>query len=812
LWAGTDGGGLNRYDEETDSWQRSKHQASNEHSLGSDVVISIAEDQDGNLWIGNYTGGLHFLDRHVSGFSHVGMRPDGLGLIHDSVLSFLEDTDGVLWVGTEGGLSRFDHLEGSAVHYRHDPHDPSSLSANAVLALERDSRGRLWVGTYFGGLNLLDERNGRFEHFQHAADDPDTLSGSNVWAVHEDSRGLLWVGTMNGLNRFDEENGVFVRYLPDLTNATALRHGITWRIHEDSQQRLWFCTQSGLSLYDRENDAFTHFVDLPHLSVATAFDDSQGRLWVGTRGGGLSRLDLQTGKIETFRTKDGLPSDVVVGILEDARGRLWLSTNSGISRFDPETRTFQSYDAGDGLRGSQFNRNAYLKTARGELLFGGLHGFNHFFPDQIQDNPHIPPVHLTEFKVFNTPARVGPDAPLAVPITQADQITLTYDQSVFSFGFAALGYRNPAKNRYAYRLVGFDRDWVQSGDRRTATYTNLDPGSYVFQVKASNDSGVWNDEGTSIRLTITPPFWRTRWFEALAALSLLTALVGLYRARTGYIRSRNRALQREIAQRRRAEEDREQLLTQMERSNTQLEVSNTELEARNTELERFAHAITHDLRSPLVTIRGFLGFLEMDTLAGDTNRVKQDIQRISTATERLRELFEELVELSKVGRLANPLPRVDIGELAREALALVQGEVRDSGVRVAIADDLPTVRADHVRLREVLQNLLENAVKFMGDQADPLIEIGATCTEGEVVCYVRDNGVGIDPRFHEQIFEMFDRLDADTPGTGIGLTLVKRIVEVHGGRIWVESEGEGRGAAFYFSLPQRNANGAPGDV
>jgi len=574
--------------------------------------------------------------------------------------------------------------------------------------------------------------------------------------VYQDARGNLWVGTGSGLNRLDPESGRFTRFRHDEQDAASLSSD----------------------------------------DVLSILQDRTGTLWLGTHGGGLNRLvpDSRTGSAAAsfrfFTTDDGLPSNVIYGILEDGQGRLWLSTNRGLSHFNPRTESFRNYDVRDGLQSNEFNSGAYCKNRRGEMFFGGINGLNAFFPDQIEDNPYVPPVVLTSFKKFNE------EVPLATDLATLSTLTLRHDESIISFEFAALSYTTPEKNQYAYRLVGFRDLWTELGTKRDVTFTNLNPGAYTLHVKGSNNDGIWNEAGLELKLIVEPPFWRTWWFTALAVIAGAGLLVGSYLARTRSMRKHNQALQAEIAERRRAEKERERLIAE-------LEANYRELEARNAEMERFTYTVSHDLKTPLVTIKGFVGMLRRDVTAGDAERVDADLEWINNAADTMHMVLQDLLTLSRMGRQMNPPETVALTELAEQARAQISTRIAERGIAVVIDRAMPKVSGDRMRLLEVYRNLIDNAVKFMGDQEAPCVEIGARPDdETETLCWVRDNGAGIDPRYHEKVFGLFERLDQQIEGTGVGLALVKRIVEVHGGRSWVESEGTGRGSTIYFTLPR----------
>jgi len=510
-----------------------RHDRSDPYSLSCDSVRSIYEDRSGVLWIGTLAGGLNKHNRTADQFTLYQHNPNLPNSLNDNVVwSIQEDRSGLLWVGTfSGGLNKLDRDSGTFTAYQHDPADPTSLSSNDVRAIYQDHLGILWVGTDYEGLNRFDPQTETFTHYRHDPHDPGSLSDNDVFVIYGDRLGNLWIGTWNGgLNRLDRATGTFARYQHDAGDPFSLSHNCVRAIYEDREGVLWVGTRGGISLWDGVNNRFTHYKhdpDNPHSlsddKVSSFYEDQTGVLWIGTYGGGLNRFDRATQTFTHYTEKDGLANDTVYGILADAEGSLWLSTNRGLSRFDPRTETFRNYDVSDGLQSNEFNAGAFFQSNSGEMFFGGIQGFNAFFPDHIKENPYPPPLVITSFAKFNRVERTD--------LIPGEHIQLSYKDNFISFEFAALDYTSPEKNQYAYRLEGFDEDWVIAGTRRYASYTNLRGGDYVFRVKGSNSDGVWNEDGIAIHITVTPPSWETWWFRGIILFVLLASVIGGYRLR-----------------------------------------------------------------------------------------------------------------------------------------------------------------------------------------------------------------------------------------------------------------------------------------
>ena len=535
FWVATNTG-LDLMDRARGTFAHFVHEANDPFSLSSNILNyeALCEDTSGALWIGTRSTGVDRLVREAPRFTaYRNNSEDGKSLGNNAVYGLGIGSGGELWIGTETSLDRFDGKTFS--HYY--PNDPSSLSPGPQRMVAVDARGVVWTASYGGGLDRLDGH--RFTHFRHDPKNPDSLADDAISSLVPDPKKGLWIGVhARGLAYFDGQH--FTHFTPEPKNPVGLPTQLVTPVLFDHSGILWIATNDmGLVRFDTNSRKFTTYLLNPAQPGSQAVNWTQDvysdgtDLWVAASTG-LFRFDPKTGRFTRHYTeRDGLPNNSVVGILGDARGNLWLSTVKGLSKFDPKAETFRNYDQFDGLQGDQFTILSRAKTPAGRLFFGGTNGLSAFYPDELPDNPAPPPVALTDFELFNKPVKIGAkDSPLRQAIGVASSITLRYDQSVFRFQFAALDFTAPQKNQYAYELDGFDRDWQYTdAARRFATYTNLDPGDYTFRVKASNNDGVWNEQGVALRIRILPPWWSTVWFRALYAATFLALLWGLYQLR-----------------------------------------------------------------------------------------------------------------------------------------------------------------------------------------------------------------------------------------------------------------------------------------
>lgn len=537
LWVGTGDAGLNLLDTRTGLVARYHHDPTLPRTLNNDIICSLYADSAGALWIGTGAGGVNRYDPLKNRFPHYrDNQNDQDDLAGNDVWALLEDRTGILWIGTYGdGLNRFDRTRGQFTRFVHNPNDRRSLSHNNVLSLCQDRDGILWIGTEGGGLNRFDPASGECIHYRHDARDPASLAQDEVTVLLEDRRGYLWIGTNgSGLDRLDRATGRVVHYPPVSSDTAALPAGSILALLEDHRGMLWIgMYEGGLARLDPLKGTITRFQgpeasqspSLNNNTVLALYEDSSHVLWIGTYGGGLNRFDPRLHTWDHITEADGLPNDVVYGILPDHRGALWLPTNKGLARLTIATGAIRTYDVNDGLQGNEFNQGAYHRSSRGELFLGGINGFNAFFPDSVRENAAVAPVYLTSFRVF--------DRTILLPrtLTVTREIELPYDQNFLSFEFVTLSFTAPARNRYAYTLEGLDAGWIDAGTRRYVSYTNLDPGNYTLRVRGSNSDGVWNETGTALAITIVPPYWQTWWFRVIAVGTLAALLFLMYRYR-----------------------------------------------------------------------------------------------------------------------------------------------------------------------------------------------------------------------------------------------------------------------------------------
>ncbi|MBD0259515.1 MAG: hypothetical protein ICV83_27665, partial [Cytophagales bacterium] len=632
LWAAASGSdnGLFRFEPGRDAFVQYRHNPLDPLSLGSNEIRCLAADRQGILWIGTWKGGVSKLNPYRKEFYHYRHVPGQANSLYgSSVLALAEDARGDLWIGTSKGLNKLDRQTYRYTHYEPDPARPGGLPARIVGVIRSLPGDRLWLGFFDGKISRFDPGRNRFENFLHRPEDSTAFRAWSPRSILTDRAGNTWFGTCtHTLVQLDRDGKTFRYYWPEPADGDRRTENVGWAILEADSTSLWLGTRkSGLVQFNRRTGAFTYYWhdpanphSLSHNDVRSLYRDGDGSLWVGTYGGGLNRFDPATGRFRRYTTRDGLPSDVIHGMLDDDAGNLWLSTNRGLSKFDRRRGRFRNYSAQDGLQGNEFNEGAYLKGRSGELFFGGANGVNAFFPGRIRDNPFPPALALTQLRLFNQPVRVGDTVQGGVVLRQAlpyaAGITLTHRQNDFTFEFAALHYAEPLGIRYAYRLEPYDREWKYTDAlQRYATYTNLPAGSYTFRVKAANADGVWNQQGAALAVRILPPWWQTWWWRLVVSCSAVAALGGFYQYRLGRARRVQALLEEKVAHRTQSLEAAKGVI---EQKNAQLRERMVQQERQKQEIADIAQRlhradqakiqfftnVSHELRTPLSLILG----------------------------------------------------------------------------------------------------------------------------------------------------------------------------------------------------------------
>ncbi|WP_299553152.1 two-component regulator propeller domain-containing protein [Seonamhaeicola sp.] len=777
----------------------------NPYSISKNIIESLYRDKTGIIWVGTNGGGINKYDPNRKQFEHVKKTLDPESLSYDKIRAMYEDSNGTLWIGTEGGglnmlLNDNDNL------YTGYKHLPRTSRPFAITEIERNDKKILIVGSEESPniyqLDITDPKNVK------SFDSLDiSTSQQSVFAIMEDRYKNIWVGTYRGgIRRYAYFKNTD-SYKEDIltnnkNNPYSISNNIIRNIIEDSKGNIWFATGNGLSKLSpkealKKDPRFEIFKNVPndnntisHNYILAVYESKAGQLWFGTFGGGLNKLiPSDDGKDPTFKAytvSDGLPSNVIKGILEDDEGNLWISTNQGLSKFNPKTETFKNYDVNDGLQSNEFQELACVKRANGEMLFGGVNGFNAFFPKNIIDNDIEANTIITKLSISNKEIKIGEEINGRVLLDRAinnvEHLELKPSENSFSFEFAALHYAAPGKNKFAYMLEGFDTDWVYTNaNKRFATYTNLESGQYTLRVKASNNDGIWDSEPSELKIYVLPPFWKTN-FAYFLYSALIVGLLLMYRRFT-IIKTTKKH---------------------------QLELEHIEKE-KNDELNRvkleFFTNISHEFRTPLTLIKGPLRYLQKNGHEIDNKAAQEQYGLMQKNTEYLLRLVNQLLDFRKVnqGKMRLVLRKSDIIHFVKELTEPFQFLAQKQQITFSVNAHKDSIDSwfDHEALEKIMSNLLSNAFKFTPQKGEIKIEIFEDENK-HVVIKVIDNGMGIDK---DKIKNIFERFYTDNKagkkkqkGVGIGLSFTKSLVDLHQGSIDIQSEPNVE-TVFTFKLP-----------
>ena len=721
---------------------------------------AILEDKAGNLWLGGQSG-LHKLDPTTGEYTlyEIGRKSFLDYRYENHILSLCEGIKNQLWIGAKHGLYIFDKVKQKFLLPVYQSLIYQAAGKNDWHIVFIDKKGLIWLANKrANGLFLYDPHTNFLTCFSHVPNDENTLSANSITKIYLDSRGIIWIGTRNGLNKFDKYTNNFKRFYLTGPGDINRRSGalITDIIEQQNNPNgpLWISTESGLYQFDQESGEFTNC----RLANGQAVNDSV--------------------------------TGIICRIAEDNAGNIWFSSHNGLGNYNPVNHTLKKYDKSDGLQGNYFT-NAHFKSRNGEMFFGSANGCSAFFPDSIKDDLNIPEIVITTFKKFNEVATLDSN------ITNLKQITLTHEENVFSFEYAALNFINPRKNQFAHKMEGFDKDWIYTGNKHDVTYTNLDPGEYTFHVKGSNSDGIWNEHGTSLRIIITPPWWQTNSAYLIYVLLLGTIIFAAWRFQTNRLRMKH----------------------QLEFEHLRAE----SLEEVDFMKSRFFANISHEFRTPLTLIKGPVNQILDGEFAGN---LKDQCKMILRNCDRLLGLINQILDLSKLesGEMKLQIIKTEIVQFLKAMMLTFSllADRRKVTLKFTPKQNLLTGYIDRDKLEKILTNLLSNAFKYTPEGGQIILECGMynadfktqtqqfkISTSNFIEIKVSNTGPGIPPEQMDRIFNRFFQADTtykkDSDGSGIGLALAKELVELHHGKMIVSCQKNPRGqdflTSFTFQIP-----------
>lgn len=766
LWVSTDGGGITTYNVNTKEVTHLKA-GKEKGSLTSNAVNTVFEDKEHRKWVGTLRGGVNILDSWKSRFKTISYNPAiKNSLLSNFILSFCEDENGNILVGTDGeGISYWNRSSNTFTNYYHELSKPASLSSNNVAAIVKDFKNEIWIATYGGGVSNFNKSTGTFRQYP-CYNTVTGIADRNAWSLYQDSHNNLWTGTCNngGLYRLNRTKNSFELFDSKLRDIICLA--------EDRKGQLWGGNFGSLIKIDLQSKKH---IEYPlQTPVRALFEDKLGNFWVGTENAGLLLFDRKTGKYRTFSEDDGLPGNAILSIVEDDDNNLWISTFNGLCRMNPKTFKIKNFYESDGLQSNQFNYNAALKLRSGELLFGGIKGFNIFLPSELKRHTRSPKVLITGIRSNNIPYEKDEYFEEKSLVYDLKELELPYDKAVLSVDFAALEYSDPSKISYSYYLEGWDRGWINAGKSRTINYSKLTEGRYTLHIKSTNTDGIWLDNERVLSIRVLPPWWRSWWAYLIYLFGIAGALY-LYA----------------IYQKRKSS-----LEYQVQLANLQVD---QEKVLNEKKLSFFTH-VSHEFRTPLTLIINPI----KEALNSSLNHVdSKELIVVYRNARRLLSLVDQLLLFRKSDAEDLKLVKFNLVSFCREVYLCFsqQAKSRNIDFKFESKDDDLSIYADKEKIEIALFNLISNAFKFT--PAGGSISLEIVSLDQEVEVRVTDSGSGISPEAGEKLFDkfyqVFDKESSSKAGFGIGLYLVKRFLELHHGKIAYTSK-PGKGTQFIITL------------
>jgi ligand-binding sensor domain-containing protein/signal transduction histidine kinase len=768
---------------------------SDNSEIGHNIVQSLWIDRSENLWIGTLQG-ISKTDLKKKKFQlyRRSNSPNSLDLMGNVIASLYKDEDGIIWVGNWGqGLNLVNRSTGKVEHFSARMGGNHHIPNDFIHVIYEDSDHHIWLGTR-NGLLVYDKPGNRFVQWNEYFHNPEmpALDQVRIYMVIRDRDSNYWIATQNGLFKINLKKSTLEVFRKELGESHRLSENLVYYLLEDSDGLIWIGTVGGLDVYHPGTKKISHYKKgdkgLSDDFIITMCEDGRKRIWVGTDTY-VNVFDKKDSTFTFYSQKEGLPNNRIFEIAKDRNNDLWIATGKGLCKFNMKQNRFQTYTLEDGLQSLEFNLKAAFTSKDGEMLLGGMNGFNSFYPDSIAKNTYIPNLVFTAFYKNRGNAREY------VNLEESRELILKHDVSSFTIEFAALEYTNPLKNNYAYKMEGISDEWVDIGNRKFVPFSALQAGEYVFSVKGSNNDGVWNDKEISINITILPPWWKSIYAYLIYLVALILMIVVFIKIREKNLKQAKNILEKKVLER----------TLQIEEQSKLIVFKNRELKELNGTKDKFFSIIGHDLGNQFNIIIGFSELLISGFKNMAAEKIEHHLTNIYNSSNLAHELLENLLTWAKIQTRAikfNPAP-MDVHKKIMESIEFLEGAAAKKNIKIKVtAKEELQVNADVNMFSTVVRNLVANAIKFTHMRGHIVIHLQKRENFCEVV--VQDNGIGISEENIQKIF----RIDSNhttlgtngEKGTGLGLILCKEFIEKHNGEIHVESE-VGKGSRFIFTLP-----------
>ncbi len=803
----------------------------NPNSLNDSSVVKIFEDSFGDIWVGTFGSGINYFSKRKKKIYGLKQGKGDVSFESNLINYFHEDGQHI-WIGTEGGVDRWDRLKKQFTHYSYEENDKQSLRRDPIRVIESDTSGNIWIGAWDGGLSKFNRATNNFKRYA-ASNEDGALKSDNVVSSKKDSKGRFWVGTFGGgLHLYDavEDNFKAISLTQKENNSLA---SMVSDIQETKDGLIVYNSYRTLNFYNPDKDQLQSYdlakqVEVSEVNIICLFVDNMNKIWLGTNIG-LYHFDQNEGKFTSYPINADSDQITVMSIIADDEGDIWFGSNNGLYKIQKKDNKVVRFSSKDGFNTNSFIRKSAYKTKDGMLLFGTSKGMNFFYPDELKINTKAPKLHISSLSVLKSHPNLNKEYEYILEDLGADkEITLSENQSSFVISFTGLNYLDPEKNEYKYKLEGYDEIWIDAGQKRTATYTNVPPGKYTFKVSGTNSDGIGSLENKEIKIIKKGPWYSSRWFKNLLLTSIILLPVLFYVVRISILKKQKSLLKHKVAER---TKDLTVANDQLIEKSIQIEIQNEELSQHRYHLEEivnertkelskakvkaeesdrlksaFIANMSHEIRTPMNAIHGFSGMLEDEDTSAEER--KEYVQIIKDSCKALLVLIDDILDISIMDAkgINLNLERLDVRKFLGQLKSIYETKVSEN-VMLIVENDTPIfISTDEVRLRQILSNLLNNAVKFTEQGS---VKFGSKLEGDSIIFYVKDTGIGIAEGDLDMIFKPFNKVsnrnDKIYRGTGIGLSITQRIVDSLKGEIWVESN-QGEGSNFYVKLPYTNAS------